>query len=493
MPELSFNIEKIKQQSLQNNLQKIEEVHVDSFSKTELIKLDVSLIESFWGNNIDRIQSTMTALQKLVKLKKLYDFEWIFVEAQLDESKAVFKWLQFYGIKYIFKKIQKKTQYLWLKMPLWNIGANHSKNKKLLFIDSDVYFLDDNWIQNASLCLQDKDVISLSKAVKYSNSGTMFESIGFQIASKAERKDDYGHSGFTLGLTKKAFKMLGGFDAVNYLDDQWLWMKITGKTNMTSKQFLLPYEPDNSYENGYPFEVGYVDTICVHNNHGNENSDRYKVLNYASYFHFKPFDDIKYNKCKPEKLPEWRKNFAGSLMCKLFKKLEECNDIHKSDYNEILLSICKKINTSNPLIIATMYWPDYVHKNIECVYKLKSSLDAYCKNNFTFICFSNQKIDGIDIIPYKKLATKQETINSALMNPDIEYPQNASIAYIDISERITAEFEFYRCPDDAAFNINAICRLYDNFKSLRYFKQNSCIQEKISKVKSKKKIEVGNH
>jgi len=47
----------------------------------------------------------MTALQKLVKLKKLYDFEWIFVEAQLDESKAVFKWLQFYGIKYIFKKI----------------------------------------------------------------------------------------------------------------------------------------------------------------------------------------------------------------------------------------------------------------------------------------------------------------------------------------------------------------------------------------------------
>lgn len=470
MPRIvSFNIEDIKNNHLEQSTkqnQTIQKVACCKEKNTE--SLDVSLIECFWGNNIDRIAATTVALKQLMKFKHLYGFEWIFVEAQENESAAVFKWLQAYGIKYIFKKIQKKSQHIWLKMPLWNICANHAKNKKLLFIDSDVYFLDDTWLKKASECLDNKDVISLSKLVKYDGSNTTFETIGFQIAAKAQREDEYGHSGFTLGMTKNAFKMLKGFDAVNYLDDQWLWMKITGKTNMTSKQFLLPYEPDDSYKNGYPFEVGYVDSTCFHYNHGNENSDRYKVLNYASYFHFKPFDDIKYNKCKPEKLPEWKNSFAGIVMKKMFQKLDETGKLAKEDFADAVRSSCKKISTSSPLIIATMYWPDYLHKKPDCILELKSKLDKYCKNKYTFICFSNYDIDNVDTIKYKQLDTKQASIDAALSDPCIEYPQNASIAFIDVTENIDSEFELYRCPNDISSR-NSICKIFDNFKQLRYF------------------------
>ena len=91
----------------------------------------------------------------------------------------MFKWLGNAGIKYIFKKIPPKSRHVWLKMPLWNIGAQEAATKKLCFLDSDVYFDKDNWAKKVSEALDKYDVISLCKNCRYEGSDKTFRSIGY--------------------------------------------------------------------------------------------------------------------------------------------------------------------------------------------------------------------------------------------------------------------------------------------------------------------------
>ena len=131
-----------------------------------MFECDFSLIQCFWGNDLQRVAATVNALSKLACSEcKLSD--WIFVEAQESESQAVFKWLSSTGVKYIFKKIPLKSKHIWLKMPLWNIGAKEAKTQKLCFLDSDICFDEDCWAKKVSEALDKYDVISLCKHCQY--------------------------------------------------------------------------------------------------------------------------------------------------------------------------------------------------------------------------------------------------------------------------------------------------------------------------------------
>jgi len=60
----------------------------------------------------------------------------------------VFSYLRHYGVKYMFVKMTHEQDNLFLKTPLWNIGALNCKSKNLCFIDADVHFINHNWLKN---------------------------------------------------------------------------------------------------------------------------------------------------------------------------------------------------------------------------------------------------------------------------------------------------------------------------------------------------------
>ena len=475
-----------QQQAMQENVQEMQQINIDEILVAE--EIDATLIECFYGTKIDDIIAVTTALQYMLEFKKSYDFEWIFVEAQTDEHIAVFKWIQQYGIKYIFKKLAKKQQYLDVKMPLLNIGAKYSTKNKFLFIDSDVYFEDKTWMKKAVECLERKDAAALSRNIRQYKSNNSFESIGFQLASNNELTRHYNNKGFSFGITKDAFKILDNFDATYCFDEAWLWMKITGKTDIFISSNILPYQPDDTYKNGCPFEIGYVDATALYCSDEMKDSSFFDVLHYISYYHFNQQDAISYDRHNINKLPEWNNNLAGKLMHNVFEKLNKTGNISKDDYASSLKNICKEIDNSSQLVITTMYWPDYAHKNIDCIIDFKNKLDEYCKNDYTFICFSNENIDGIDTIKYKKLKTKKDSIEQALSEFNDNCLTSSNVAYIDITENIGKDFEFYRCPIDKLYSKDNICKLYDNFKELRYF----CINRAKNISHKKKKTRKSN-
>ena len=130
-----------------------------------------------------------------------------------------------FGIKYVFKAFSERTDGIFLKMPLWNIGVQHTDCNQLCVTDMDVYFQDADWAKEVGKALGQYDVISLHKTVQSQvDPTTAYQSVGYaimnaDITGKLER----GHGGHTLGMTRQAYETFGKFDAVNYLDDQWFW------------------------------------------------------------------------------------------------------------------------------------------------------------------------------------------------------------------------------------------------------------------------------
>ena len=71
---------------------------------------------------------------------------------------------------------------MFLKTPLWNIGIKQSTSEKLCFIDSDVMFANDKWLEKINEAFSTYDVISLSKYVKYGSTNKEMTSTGYQIS-----------------------------------------------------------------------------------------------------------------------------------------------------------------------------------------------------------------------------------------------------------------------------------------------------------------------
>ena len=411
---------------------------------------DCALIQCFWGTDIDRIISVTRALQKTLS-QKIGFKKWVFIEAQTEKSLASFGWLKKFGIKYAFKKIDKESENLFLKMPLWNIGASLCDCQKMLFIDSDIYFENPNWAQNSSQKLDQFDVISLAGYSRNENSEDRIESIGHKIMNSSldDGKFTYGHAGYTLGMTKKAYDLYGKFDAVNYLDDQWFWFKLIGKQQNFDKIFLLPYCPSEEVGYyGYPVKIGSTEETCIHVNHSPENNiKKYKKAHDFSYEHVDfPMQEIEYDK-ETLGLPRWKDNSIGRVLKNCFARIDE--DL---DWNDIYIEEAKKefgeINEQNPLIIMTIYRKDYLHQDSNIVIKHKEMLEQYCKVPFTYVCMSNEKIDDIYTIPYELMINEKLTNNNILKiltDKKILYPKNSNVLYMDINYKIDKNFTITQC------------------------------------------------
>lgn len=390
---------------------------------------------------------------------------WIFIEAQKNKSDAAFGWVKHLGIKYLFKQIPKESDGIFLKMPLWNIGVSNTCCERLCFIDSDVYFENTDWLNNVNEAFEKSyDIIQLHSYAKQEGKNDVVESIGHAIMEHRLKTGEdlgfkFGHGGYTLGMTRNAYDMIGRFDAASCLDDQWFWIKILGKKTGFNKYFILPYDPTNFYEDGYPVKIGSTDLICTHVSHTQTNYDAY---NDASYGHVKPMEEICYD--QNHEIPIWAKNQYGKIMKKCFKDIRDRNYNHMSYYDNYC-DICGKIDDEHPLIIVTIWKRDYTHKTCDCVLKHKQMFEQHCRNDFIYVCICEyaETIYDVDCIPYKfdnKLKLTSDVIEKIVFNKKIQYPSRSTILYSNIDDIIDYDFNVLFDKERKFITLNTLYAFY---------------------------------
>lgn len=210
--------------------------------------------------------------------------EWIFVESQTSKNKACFAWLADHGIKYVFVKTPKESVGLFLKQALWNIGVQKSKSNKLCFLDSDVAFCSSGWLLNVQTMFEKYNVLSLHGYSYYAENPTKFgmqESIGHLIINSNGQRCD-GHIGFNIGMTRKVYDEIGGFDCFIPHNDNWLWTKILGSDFKKDNPGWTPYPPTEDMKYGLPVEVGSTDEVCFHIDHGGADFSVYETAGWVS-------------------------------------------------------------------------------------------------------------------------------------------------------------------------------------------------------------------
>ena len=239
---------------------------------------EISLIQSFYGTNPLRVSATERALTKLMKSMPCL-FDWVFIEGQLDESRAKFKWLSEHGVKYVFVQMTEEQFKVMFKPTLWNMGVSYAKNDKLCFLDSDVWFSNLDWMDQISCCFDKYDVFSPQGYSCDENSDKCFmmKSIGMKYLTENTTKN--GHPGYGICLTKDVFDKLNGFQQTLILSDIWNYARILGKEMMSP--FAKWFSP-NIDSIDIQIRFGSTENILNHCWHGERDGSKYRMMEYIS-------------------------------------------------------------------------------------------------------------------------------------------------------------------------------------------------------------------
>lgn len=116
---------------------------------------------------------------------------------------------------YVLNKTFKTESLLWHKERLWNHGARLTDADYLLFIDADVLFGHENWIQESANLLEETDVIQPYENAVWLNQYGEPEIIRPSFVQAIHRNEipklNYFHPGFAWGMTRDFFERMGGF------------------------------------------------------------------------------------------------------------------------------------------------------------------------------------------------------------------------------------------------------------------------------------------
>ena len=453
------NIKKLSVESLNEMLKKeqINSLHI-AYEKHDNCKIleNIAIIYGFFGTDIFRILATTRALSIMLKSDpKPQDI--VFVEAQRNKDNAAFAWLENYGVKYIFKEYTEESEGLLLKTALWNIGAASTNAEKLCFIDSDIVFCNQDWLESVYSAFDQFDVLSLAGQCYYEGDNQakeLIESIGHRIC-RTHDTEFYGHIGFNIGMTRKSYIAYGKFEAFNLNDDVWFWTKILGTNIYNENKGWIPYKTDENMKYGLPFKIGSTEEICCHLDH-KKKIIKNKLYGWISYLGTDvPFEDISYEK----DIPTWTNTKAGKTIKLAFEKaknVEADNENCKQLAQQILLDAKKEvygeIDKEHPLVIMTAFVPDFRHKNIESIFEHREMLERTCKQSFTYVCFTNEisvedaQKKCLDVIPFSSISVKnnRNLWKTEMNRKDIKLPKNSTVIWIDINTVFKSEFEITR-------------------------------------------------
>jgi len=422
---------------------------------------DLALIQCFHGQSPLHIQASKIALANVLMCNPRPQ-DWIFVEAQKPNDQYHFEYLSGYGIKYVKKVIEPINEDIFQKEQLWNIGVHQTDCKYLCFVDGDVCYEDKDFLQRAKGAFLKGDVIQLHNQVLRQNEMTEYVfGTAYCVMQKKYKEGRYGKPGFDLGMTREIYDKIGGLDSMPTCSgDCWFWYKLLGISKYPYPQFYVPYNTTNIMNRGLIPDVKVACSMekCTHIFHGEANTRLYKAQNTlgrlcTSY----PFEDIEFDPSSDE-LTKWRTDTSAGIIHRECKKIleqrrghdmfddnamEECQKI----YDDVSEKLYGKIDKEHPLVILTTFekGPDY---DTWIVQNIKKMWDKCCLTPHRFICITNEKIEGVETIPFelewknrKQMFNQQEIFRKL-------FDENTSVLAVDLDVIPIREFKMHRCPEN---------------------------------------------
>lgn len=305
-----------KTKILLEELRQPEVIYNEDDGSTGDVVSDVALIQCFHGTDPSRIRATANALEFNLKMTSRPS-TWVFVECQSRRGDCAFSWLARHGVKYVFvKSDQSSSDGIQMKNPLWNIGAASCSEGNLCFVDSDVVMCDSNWVKMAQCEFnRGTDVMSLASHQYYQadDSCSLHETIGRKW--KTTGSVEGSHCGFTIGITRSTFELIGGFDPAVILDDHQTWRKIMGdETFSPFSDWVRPVRLPESRRLGYPVSVGCVEgSVACHIWHGDFNRKYGDLVDLLSATGIESiYDVVEYAGFRTKELPKWKSDDARS-------------------------------------------------------------------------------------------------------------------------------------------------------------------------------------
>ena len=427
--------------------------------------VDMALIQCCYCIDVKQYLAIKRAVEINLKYNNYKIKEWIFIEAGLN-NRRYFEYLKDYGIQYYWIELTENQKFLFVKENLWNIGAKKCKSKKLCFLDSDVYYCDCDWFKKTCDALDSYDLLqNFSYSFRENCKDSTSIELGCVCASMNINNLQYClHTGYNISITRELYESINRIPCCSTIGgDAYFWNYFI----INKKKTFSPYNLTYLDEKGYIFNskskinIGYVDQYCFHVNHyyNNMKDNLYYIKKFVSHkCNSRKFEDIKYT----DDRVEWNTNNSAKVHKALVsRKYPLCSKKMELMYLENKIENCIEeenikqygdIDKDNKLLIVTCFNKSIQLDNTDIVKKFKDLYDKYLLTPHSFVCLTNEKINGIDCIEIRNNKLNYNCQYEIFRND--YHDNNTSILYLDLDVIPINYFKLCRCPKNTIYLID---------------------------------------
>lgn len=239
---------------------------------------------------------------------------------------------------------------------------------------------------------------------------------------------------------------MNAFDCNIILDDIQTWTKILGNEMTKAAEKWQSFKTDEKFEDGMPFNVGFISGECVHLFHGQAAERHYAQLVDIVKGNAARDELFEYDPMRPEELPRWKDTTVAAAVKLAIHdmKTADASMSGRQLWHNAAEKCLETIDIGHPLIICTAFKNSYLH-NSRHLKDFYSKLQESCDQDFTFVCFTDcDDISAeIDCIPLDESYSKHEPWKQCLRE-DVEFPKDATVVFIDIDHAFSEKLHFYR-------------------------------------------------
>ena len=440
------------------------------YNKKECYKkktYDFTAIQVFFGNQKSslHVEAAKNAIAFNLDYSNDRPKQWIFIEYNTHE----FEYLKQFGIEYYHISRNPKSDGLFMKECLWNIAwRKYAKSENLCFIDSDIVYLDCDWVKKTYDGFKKYDAFqNFSYSVRSeisSGISNIDESICYRYKlnkiaeyNNQPQKSCKGYTGFNVCIKKTIMQKIDGFLNCPSVSGDFIFMYLL--LSYVDKNF--PLYLDHHTKKGFQFnrvfgkelKIGCNNSIILHYAHGNSMKN-YDLLNLVqrrcgNYYQL----IIKENN---NGLIEWTDTHCANICKKSISQINAQTMTYKNIEDILQRNIIEEygqIDNEYPLLFVTCFNPG-VNISTKQVLQTKTLLDKYCLDKHDFVCITNESIPGIKCIPISRLDITSADFQMEMWHCNYFDNLNTSVMYIDLDIVPLDYFRLPRCPKDTIWMID---------------------------------------
>ena len=379
---------------------------------------DVAVVQCLFGTDPEQVAAAKKATDMLVRSGQR-PIDWVFAEAQRGgESAQMADFCRERGIRYMFVKVSERSDGVFLKHALWSAAARGTSAPKILFVDADVAFYNARWLANVSEALDGFQVVQpfseiwMSEELKSSDDAVYFKA-GFRT-SFAKALSEGGATyrrhvpGYGLAMTRDFFERIG--QRIDVLpsngSDAWFWYRHLPAGAVVKSDLYLPLTAKDYSGDLRPGEVSYAGNIAFHVRHGTRSGRKYEdTVYFNKVFCDEVNDTLEYDGDVPvfKDTPTAKAHQRCVLECRASD--ERPDEI----FRRAALRLYGDVRSGNEAVVMTVLNNEsgvvkegrretITH---DLVRAHKALVDRYCESPHRYVCVTNEKIDGVETIPFR--------------------------------------------------------------------------------------------